>query len=63
MNEQWFDLKAKTLVAAAVAGTAFPLLGAWNGTPSWHVALGVAAAADVTAFLGWLVPGYKAPAS
>lgn len=63
MKTTWWDLKAKTLAAAAVAGTAFPLLGAWNNTTSWHVAIGIAAAADVTAFLGWLVPGYKAPAS
>lgn len=61
MNSSWFDLKAKVLLAAGVAGTFFPLLGAWNGTSSWHVAIGVAAAADVVAFLGWLTPGYKAP--
>lgn len=62
MKTNWFDAKAKILAAAAAAGTFFPLLGAWNGTSSWHVAIGIAAAADVTAFLGWLVPGYKAPA-
>jgi hypothetical protein len=62
MSITWFDAKAKVLATAAVAGTAFPLLGAWNGNTSWHVAIGIAAAADVTAVLGWLTPGYKAPA-
>lgn len=62
MNSLWFDNKAKILIASAVSGTFAPLLLAWNGTSSWHVAIGIAAAADVTAFLGWLVPGYKAPA-
>lgn len=63
MNSNWFDAKAKILAAAALVGTFTPLLAAWNGTSSWHVAIGIAATADVTAFLGWLVPGYKAPPS
>lgn len=63
MKTSWFDLKAKALLAAAIAGTFFPLAGAWNGTSSWHVAIGVAVTADVVAFLGWLVPGYQAPKS
>lgn len=64
MNSTWFDNKAKALIAAAVSGTFAPLLLAWNGTSSWHVAIGIAAAADVTAFLGWLIPGgTKVPTS
>lgn len=61
MNSTWLDNKAKTLIAAAVSGTFFPLLAAWNGTSGWHVAIGIAVTADVVSFLGWLVPGYKAP--
>lgn len=57
----WFaDNKARVLLAAFVSGTAAPLLLAWNGTSSWHVAIGIAAAADVTSFTTWLVPNKEA---
>lgn len=58
--KDWFaDTKARILLAAFITGTFGPLLLAWNGTSSWHVAIGVAAAADITSFTTWLVPNSK----
>lgn len=56
MDKSWFDNKARMLLASVISFTAGPMLAAWNGQFSWHVAIGLAAGADITAFLTWLIP-------
>lgn len=47
-------IKAALAAALAVDGAAF--LSAWNGTTTWHEAVGVAIGSAITVAIGYLTP-------
>lgn len=51
------DLKAKLLILSVLSATGAPLLAAWNGDSSWHVAIGIAAGAIWTGLITYFTPG------
>lgn len=58
MNASWLVLnpKIKAALVALLIGDGASFLGAWNGTITWHVALGVVFGSLITTVAGYLTP-------
>lgn len=58
MNKSWLILnpKIKAALAALIIGDGASALAAWNGSITWHVALGVIFGSLITTVAGYLTP-------
>lgn len=59
MNSTWLDNKAKAIIVTTLAGVFAPLLAAWNGSSSWHVAIGIAGGVVVANLITYFTPNAK----